>query len=345
MIIIDNRQLKRLLLILLSIAAFSSCWHPPFNPDISASVITSQKLGTPVWEVRTRLPYNARGGYYVPARTLYNQGTWIAYDAGRIRMSNFMYDTATLKGNLYNFIELPATYGSYFYIIPARSDVNKIYATYSGLNRWIRYDVYSMDFSMSNQDPYVIGCGFMFGNSQDTLYMLKKDASIYPITVLSLSVDGYTDSWPPTFSINQTYSILPPELPTTVTLAVPTSSGALYLSGTKTDGSAVTWFWPGVSDTPYILPIDKPLTGILSDGRLIADTEDRLYVYSPDGSSSFVISTGALHFSYERYDSVQSRWISVFTRTIEIPVPKSTDSEYLISIYEIPTSQLSELAR
>jgi len=86
------------------------------------------------------------------------------------------------------------------------------------------------------------------------------------------------------------------------------------------------------------------LTGILSDGRLLADTGDRLYVYSADGTDSFMIPTGVLRFVHERTPDGLT-WYSVFTRTVMIPGGKSDDgSEYLIEIYEIPTLKLRELA-
>ncbi|WP_304224610.1 hypothetical protein [Gracilinema caldarium] len=328
-----------LLLLGLTSLALASCWHPPFNPDISASVITSQKLGTPVWEVRTRLPSYITRAYYVPSRTNYEQGLWIGYDNDRLSLSQFYYNFSKALIDHYMEITLPSDAGKK--IIPSIGAPSVFFMSFSLLDKWLIYNTNNY-FVSSLEYPGFLGTGFRYEtDTMDILFIAQLVSD--QIKLYKYGVAGYVSSFD--FGELNTYLILPPELPFTVTLAVPTSSGALYLSGTKSDGSAVTWFWPGLSDTPYILPIDKPLTGVLSDGRLIADSGDRLYVYSPDGSSSFVISTGALHFSYERYDSAQSRWISVFTRTVETPVPHSTDSDYLISIYEIPTSRLSELAR
>jgi hypothetical protein len=85
------------------------------------------------------------------------------------------------------------------------------------------------------------------------------------------------------------------------------------------------------------------LTGILSDGRLLADTGDYLYVYEADGSGEFSIPTGALRFVHERFDG--TKYISVFTRTVEIPLKDSDDSEFLIQIWQIDTPDLKDLAR
>jgi len=110
------------------------------------------------------------------------------------------------------------------------------------------------------------------------------------------------------------------------------------------NGKIETYVWFNILIAPtLLLPINRQLTGILSDGRLLADTGDRLYVYSADGTDSFMIPTGLLRFVHERTDGTV--WYSVFTRTVMIPGGKSDDgSEYLIEIYEIPTADLSDLA-
>ncbi|MCA1949383.1 MAG: hypothetical protein LDL24_02350 [Treponema sp.] len=344
MIVCDNPQLSRLLLILLAVLAFSSCWHPPFDPDISASVITTQKLGNPVWEVRTRLPSNARGGYYVPSRTNYEQGLWIGYNNSRLSLSHFFYDFNSSKALLDSYMEIPLPSDVGRKIIPSIGAPSIFFMTFSVFDKWLIYKTIENYFVHSSAYPGFLGTGFQYGTPTDILYIAEMVDSKIQIHYIEVSGDPSSDFNYFTDFTNG-YSYLPSELPTTVTLAVPTSSGELYLSGTKSDGSAVTWFWSDYGEVPQKLPIDKPLTGILSDGRLVADMGDRLYVYSPDGYSSFSIPTGALHFSYERYDNDQPRWLSVFTRTIEIPVPHSGDADYIISIFEIPTSRLSELAQ
>lgn len=328
----------------------SSCWHPPFDPEVSASLVTVDRLGKPVWEVRTRLPYMARGGYYLPARDPlhYNQGIWIALDMGQIRLSRFGYDAGTQNGDVEGFFEfLVGTDMRGLSLFPSVSSPSPMvfYCMLPGSSRWIQINFDSSSSSTSPDLNDFLGLGFRFGNGSDnlsdTLYIANvksESIKLYSKEVNGdeVNLSGFTPMmglWP-----------LPPELPATVSLMAKNPDGALVLSGTLADGSAVSYRWLNASSTPERLPLNKSLTGMLSDGRLLADTGDRLYVYAQDGSSAFAVATGALHFSYERYDSANNRWISVFTRTLEMPVSNSDSWDYLISIYEIPTSRLRDLA-
>ena len=318
----------------------ASCWHPPFSPEVSASLLTSEKLGEPVWQVKVRLPYNARGGYYLPSRFNYNRGMWIGRDADSVKIMKFEYDPVLKKGMVANYTDIPVQGITNLLVLPAIASSDVLFFTYPGFNRWAGFNVSSSSFNISEE---MNGTGFRFGdgeiNFKDTLYLvdisdvvqlynLKVDANDLPFNEPSL-VGNYN---------------LPAVLPAVISFAAAGPDSALYISGTLQDGSAVTYRWKNPVDSPELLPIDKPLTGMLTDGRLMADSGDRLYIYMPDGSFDFSIATGALHFSYERYDSDKNRWIAVFTRTLEIPVSHSDDWDYLISVYEIPTDQLETIA-
>lgn len=322
---------------------FASCWHPPFSPEVSASLLTSEKLGKPVWQVKVRLPYNARGGYYLPSRNIYNSGIWIGRDPDRLRLMKFEYDPGSMKGMVDNYIDIPVQVVTNLLVLPAVFQ-NVFFFTYPGFNRWGSYSNGSFNASPS-YDGTMVGTGFRFGdggaNDKDTLYWAAMSNN--EITLYELAVDGSDTTLNPILP-GTSYSLLPPVLPAAISFAALGPDNGLYISGTLQDGSVVTYRWKSLTENPEQLQIDKPLTGMLADGRLLADTGDRLYLYTPDGSSGFVISTGAMHFSYERYDSAQSRWIAVFTRTLEIPVSNSDGWDYLISVYEIPADQLETIA-
>jgi hypothetical protein len=325
---------------------FASCWHPPFSPEVSASLLTSEKLGKPVWQVKVRLPYNARGGYYLPSRYNYNSGMWTSREPDRLQLMGFWYDSALMKGMIDNYIDIPVQGITNLLVLPSAGNQNVFFFTYPGFNRWGSIDYSNGSFNASpSYDGTMVGTGFRFGddgaNDKDTLYWAAMSNN--EITLYELAVDG-NDTTFNSISTIGTYSSLPPVLPAAISFAALGPDNGLYISGTLQDGSVVTYRWKSLTENPEQLQIDKPLTGMLADGRLMADTRDRLYIYTPDGSSGFVISTGAMHFSYERYDSAQSRWIAVFTRTLEIPVSNSDGWDYLISVYEIPADQLETIA-
>ena len=319
------------------LASLSSCWHPPFDPDVSAAMLTAQKLGSPVWEIRTRLGYNARSGYYLPSRSDYSQGFWVGFNQNRIKLSRFTFDMGTQKGLLTNFTDYPVTDLRGLQLLPDQSSPHVLYISLASLKGWYKIDFYGGFTPFTTQEFPFLGAG-LFNNDTlpDTLYVAyMNDSQIY---FYSVQTDNFTISGP------YAYTALPATLPESPTLAVMGTGGEAYISGLAADGTAVTYYWPSNTAEPVTLPIDRPLTGRLSDGRLLSDRGDRLYVYTTDGSSSFSIPMGTLHFSFEHYDSANSQWISVFTRTLEI-ASNSVDWEYLISIYEIPTSRLAELAR
>jgi hypothetical protein len=324
---------------------FASCWHPPFSPEVSASLLTSEKLGKPVWQVKVRLPYNARGGYYLPSRNIYNSGIWTSREPDRLQLMGFWYDSALMKGMIDNYIDIPVQGITNLLVLPSAGNQNVFFFTYPGFNRWGSIDYSNGSFNASpSYDGTMVGTGFRFGddalNFKDTLYLVDISDVVQ---LYNLIVDANDLPFSSPSSVGSSFS-LPPVLPAAISFAALGPDNGLYISGTLQDGSVVTYRWKSLTENPEQLQIDKPLTGMLADGRLLADTGDRLYIYTPDGSSGFVISTGALHFSYERYDSAQSRWIAVFTRTLEIPVSNSDGWDYLISVYEIPADQLETIA-
>jgi hypothetical protein len=123
------------------------------------------------------------------------------------------------------------------------------------------------------------------------------------------------------------------------------ANGGFYLSAKEANGAFATYFWSNTGAEPIRLPVNVQITGMLSDGRLLADSSSSVTVYSPMGEYLFTINTGALHFVHERYDLVNACWVSVFTRTVEIPQQNTDNNQYRIEIYEIKTRDLQNLAR
>uniref|UniRef100_A0A7C3IJR7 Lipoprotein n=1 Tax=Gracilinema caldarium TaxID=215591 RepID=A0A7C3IJR7_9SPIR len=321
------------------LVSLSSCWHPPFDPDVSASVLTAQKLGSPVLEIRTRLGYNARGGYYIPCRPDYNQGFWVVFEQNRMKLSQMHYDMVNQKWVLTNYTDYPVNDLMGLQLLPDQSSTNTLFISLTNLKGWYKITFGGGFTPFTAQGFPFLGAGYTLGDgtSEDTLNVAYLNGT--QVDFSSVQTDNFTTILGP-FA----YTALPATLLESPTFAVMLTGGEAYISGLSADGSTVTYYWASNTAEPVTLLIDRPLTGMLSDGRLLSDREDRLYIYEKYGSSVFSIPTGALHFSFERYDSANSQWISVFTRTLEIATNRE-EWEYLISIYEIPTSRLAELAR
>ena len=320
----------------------SSCWHPPFDPWVSAALISSQKLGSPLMELRTCLPYDTQGGYYLPSRDDINQGFWINVNQGqgRIRLTKVTFDLGSQRGFLEWSTEYPADNPDGLQLLPDKMDPNVLFVSLTSVQGWIRIAVGGFFTPYNAPEGSFLGAGFTLGKAEDAIHVAALDETFGKIKITSYSLLNP--------QMNDTYYNLPTELPVRPIVAIMRSDGQACLSGYLSDGTAVTYYWaaPEPSDVPPVrLPMNRPVTGLLSDGRLMADTGARLYLYDEQGNMLGSIATGDLHFSYEWYNSALNQWMSRFTRTILIgPCPSEKGFwQYLISVYEIPTKDLSRL--
>lgn len=326
-----------------SMLSLSSCWHPPFDPRVSAALISSQKLGSPLMELRTCLPYDTQGGYYLPSRNDINQGFWIKKDFGRLRVYSFFVidsDTANISG----FHEMPLSNGGRILSLPSFPNSSALFFTLSNMDRWFNIDM-NLEISASTPVLNGIGGGYRWDTDKDILFIAYIENESLKLSVNSDPLADINN-----FNSASTSYELPADLAGDplmgINFVVQSPTDELYLSGYLSDGTAVTYYWAAPNNSPPVrLPMNRPMTELLSDGRLVSDTGDRLYLYDEQGNELGSIATGDLHFSYEWYDSGQNQWMSRFTRTILIgPCPSKKGSwEYLISVYGIPTKDLSRL--
>ncbi|AEJ19154.1 hypothetical protein [Gracilinema caldarium] len=316
-----------------SIILLTSCWHPPFDPDVSASVLSARKLGDPVLEFKVSLPYEARYGYFIPCKSSYTQGGWITKEAYSLRISYVTFDPIFKTGVILNKEQLNGFSFAGLQVFPHPNDLQALYISHPDIKGWVRIDSTGFE-SYQTTDDLFLGAGATLTWSGTEEVGILYIASYGDGEQITLTRHDMTSS-------NEVYYPLPPQLPAAPIFAAKNDYGA-YLSGTLTDGTPVTYYW-FEEEGPVQLPLGRAMTGLLSDGRLLADTGDRLYIYDKDGNECFAIATGSLKFSFERYDAVNSRWVSVFTRTLQIAASNNDEWDYLISIYEIPTADLEKL--
>jgi len=330
--------------------ALASCWQPPFDPALSASEYTAAKLGNPVWSKTVSIwSDEMEGAYYLPPKNIvdYGNGFFIKVQNSVLSARQVYIDVngnATIGNNQFNDV---TTFDS-ITLVMAASNPGFVYLAGNAASGLHRFDGVST-FSETHTD--VIGYGSVPDQAgDDHLSILQWDFVTVDMYMGEFLVDGL-EIYPPA---------LTDPLPLTVANTLPYEAAglcfvarnyapnayqsALYVSGPMKYGDTETFVWmdPMTTSMPVKLPISRQLTGILSDGRLLADTGDYLYVYEADGSGEFSIPTGALRFVHERYDG--TKYISVFTRTVEIPQQDSDESEFLIQIWEIDTADLKDLA-
>ncbi|HRZ89676.1 MAG TPA: hypothetical protein P5117_09365, partial [Spirochaetia bacterium] len=127
--------------------------------------------------------------------------------------------------------------------------------------------------------------------------------------------------------------------------AVELESGHIFLSCGLIDGSRAIYRWNGSSDPAPIRfsEIHGPLTGALSDSRLLAEKDGVLTVLDNNLKRLFSFPSGRLRFVHERWDG--TRMISVFSRAVFVRTESGDDIGRLkVEVYEIPTADLHKLA-
>lgn len=349
--------MKKLLPVLYAATAIclASCWHPPFDPLVSASEFTVDKLGDPVWSKTVTLWDDAAGGYYLPSRdpAYYGTGTWIKKTGTSI--SAGVFSPANQDGFSFNFRTNNELGDAATILSPLFAPLMTVNKVIIGANKNIAsngivmFDGLSTPvFSASIIDA--IGCGTApLDETGDYLAVMNWPTAASEPTIRLNVIHGSMAQIDP---LTNSYSLAntPPARPTgPVFTTFKADTNYLYASSAASSGFVTArWLFDSLTnsfpDAPTLLPITRQLTGILSDGRLLADTGERLYVYSEDGTDGFSIATGLLRFVHERTpDGIT--WYSVFTRTVQMPSGKDDDgSDYLIEIYEIPTADLRKLS-
>lgn len=117
-----------------------------------------------------------------------------------------------------------------------------------------------------------------------------------------------------------------------------------YLSAYDGTGAirAFRWNQPPSAAGPIALTgVDRMLTALLHDDRLIAQDQITSQVYDPLGTPLFLLPTGALKFSHELL--VGGTWYCYFTRSVAIR--RDDFTEFFADIFRFPTARLAELAQ
>jgi len=324
-----------------------------FDPEVSASQILADRMGSPVvsFTLRDIRTDYAQGAWFVPQRTdlttlnpiqgllarieedyckifpvqyYTNTQTFVDFSSSQHSISNQFGD--------YPFIRAEP-YGNDYFLMIANKTINQWYFTSSSYTE-----------SNISGNEKVLGVGNVANlTTRDRLsYCFLYEGAIAFFTNSSYDYDmpGFS---PPT--VNDDYLAFPD-------IGYIKTPGALfdtgtyyYLSCSMADGTKAIYRWDYATEWWNINPLRYPaaygpLIAALSDGRLLAYDGAITTVLSVDMDKLFSFPSGTLRFAHERFNGVEN--ICVFSRCTFVE-SKDEKGNLRIEIFEIPTAQLSRL--
>lgn len=364
------RKVLLVLTIALTASISLSCWHPPFDPDLSASQHTISRLSlASSFEVSGMSSSMSAPGVFIPARNAEpRDGVWLLMTGG------------AGGGNVMT---------SLFYLASQSEKASDLYKSWGGEFEGIQYGrpMVMMEAGIDAADPLYIRVlalklpswyAACFYESLTPRPSLKLQEDIIPIaeaktmlgagfSVQTSLIDNlftvYFDAfgnewvgatrevstWPP---VPGSELVSPLSLPSSLdpsTIDGPGFAayqmGRYYLSLVDASGTSRTFCWPGsLSVAPTELTnLTDPLHSVLSDGTLITDDGMTMRTFDATGTPQYSFSSGSLRFIHERYDDTLGEYIAVFTRNYLVNSGGGLGT-LRIEVFEIPTLRLKELA-
>jgi hypothetical protein len=341
-----------------------SCWTPSFDPAISVSAGLERKL-EPVmtFEPVEMGEWEYRDGYFIPHRALVpTDGYWVkASDDGL----NIRY-AASLSGKTALYPMQSIGYNTLGTAASVSALTQDSALGLSALGRGLL-----LAFSAYGEGVQARGLDASYGFSLSANATVSGAANPRMVGAYRSPLDAATDAlailhydttdgklWGGYASIDNAGAFSAPS----IALSNPSEYGTMdllsgaffgfgtsgyYLSGRlASDGKLLTIRWStDLGGTATILSgVDRQLTDLLYDGRLLARGGLTTIVYDADGTELFEIPTGDMRFIHEIYDG--TIWYSYFTRSVLIRLSGSYDGGKLaIEVFRIPTSALETLAK
>jgi hypothetical protein len=340
-------------------ALATSCWHPTFDPMLSASEATIRKLGDPTvyFTAENVQHWGLDNAWFLPPMVdtptvgllVIDMGAWIAFKSvPMIDPLNHSAFIDTLTG-----FEAINTMGD-AYLVQADPDGSSdaFFTSNAGQGRILPMTALntSPPALLPNSDAtkyFGIGAVALNGSINATLTCFTYQTPL----------PNYQQKTPwsggdPGFVIGPGSTLIFADATQIATpgklLDTTGSTNHLYLSCGLSDGSRVIYRWdpPFTAAQPTRYTEDHgPLIGALSDGRLLAERDGIISVLDANLVRLFKFPAGTLRFVHERYDSLHARMKVVFTRTLFVKTSTHDDIGTLkVELYEIPTADLANLA-
>ena len=356
-------RLTKLAIALAASAALASCWVPVYDPAASLAMRLERKL-----EKVTELgpfPMNeweARKGYFLPHRTLAPvDGFWIARPEERIRV-RYLAEGLTYWGSWesgynalgggFSAVALTDAAASGLSTSVFKRGLGLVYETggYTGIyldatNNFIP----DPGILVGGINPRIVGA-YASPSGPNTLELaaLQYSTQDHELWGGATTIAASSAFAPSTANISQAKPNVYYGLDLKPGAFFAWNTSDYFLSGRlNSDDSLVTIRWnAGLSDSsPTLLSgVDRQLTDILYDDRLLARGELTTIVYSNGGTRLFEIPTGSLRFVHELYDMATTTWYCYFSRSTYV-YGKDDSGQLYVEVFRIPSASLSDLAQ
>ncbi|HUW69353.1 MAG TPA: hypothetical protein VMX33_03910 [bacterium] len=340
-------------------ALAASCWHPTFDPMLSASEATVQKLGDPTvyFTAENVQQWGLDNAWFLPPMVDTPAVGLLVMDMGaKLAFRSIpTIDTINHTGwvNTASGFEIPNTMSDAYlaYAAPDGSS-NAFVSTHISEAQIVQMS------DLSNSSMVLPGTNTQGSFGIGVVAESGPTATIacYAYDALSLEPEYETRTAWSGGTPTTAFTIDPGTVLAFSSAAQVTVPGKflaagtyLYLSCGLSDGSRTIFRW-ALATADTIEPIQYtedygPLIGALSDGRLLAERDGIISVLDANLVRLFKFPAGTLRFVHERYDSLNARMKVVFTRTFFVKTSTHDDIGTLkVEIYEIPTADLANLA-
>ncbi|MBN2875068.1 MAG: hypothetical protein JXM71_08230 [Spirochaetales bacterium] len=362
--VLTTRTRRCALLVCMASLVMSSCWHPAFNPELSLTMNTVQKMNL-VSTIRVTgiRQSDADRGFFVPRRvSVPVDGIWLAgQEWGDIAYRNTV-PLYLASGASSSFTSVsPITYEPlrpYRPVVRAsptgakealgfgfRSAGRGPIRLYSAMVPDSAGPIQRDDSStvVLNGGGGVLGLGFApYDALGDAGFAIYYDDTLMAWQALEFSYSGGT----PLSGTGNDIAIPPALSPTRVGFTA--NSGAYwYLSITDADGVSTTYRWPStalMTQPGKLQGVTLPLVAVLSDGKLLSGDGTTLTAHEADGTPLFSVLASGLYFAHERYDTAAGAWLMVFCRQLFASDGRDEYGTLLLDVYELPTADLETLA-
>lgn len=325
----------------------ASCWHPTFDPALSASELTVRKLGEPtlLFSVYGLDSHGMDDIWFMPQATAIPTAGVLVQDMGaRLGFKGITIDALNHSGYSSYSDERSNALGD-AYLIQAAPDGSLGALIVTGPSSGTYLELTTWTSSAATMPPtlgqFGIGSVALASANQAALACFSYPAMMDPrYSTVSPWSSGAPDLTASIFTITFSNAAL---------VSTPgrflSAGGKYYLSCGQTDGSRAIYYWsisPGFEPTGYAED-HGPLVGALSDGRLLAEENETITVLDSNLQELFSFPSGRLRFVHERYDIATTTMMTVFTRSVYAR-GGGGDGELRVEIFEIPTANLANLA-
>lgn len=363
------RPVRAVIAAALASAVAASCWQPAFEPELSASSLTSSKMElVSTITVTGMKEYRSAPGIFLPRRVAApTDGIWL-HGSGlapyEFESTSPWYMKTALSYELFSIWSQGFSAAPRGWPIARMSPAINASTPFEALvvatkfptwgAAWL-YETYApaRSIALNNDSPILLGsnallaAGFATADTGSDLLLMvyfDKVAELWMAGELSLPVSPP----PPAFTTQPIAMPAGYPAPSSLGIGFAARKGTdYYLSVTDDSGVTTAYRWAdGLLSPPEKLAgVQEPLVAVLTDGALLASDGMTMTAHNDAGEPQYSFPVGSLRFVHERYDATATtpRWMAVFCRTLFIRDQNDDEGTLRTEVFEIPVNELSSL--